>query len=263
VRGLIYQWLDRLTRPLTDLYVTVSDDIRRRLLDDGVSRERIEVVPNALALDPETITGDPAWLRETYQLPCRSPVCCAVGRLVPAKGYPTLLDAMARLAEKPIDLHCLIVGSGELHDALKRQIASLGLGQRVRLLGHCDRNDTLRIVKSSDIFVMPSYSEGMPLALLEAAALARPIVATRVGGIPQMLVDGEHALLVEPGDADALAAMLARVCEQTDAARDLGLRAQASIRQRHNVDAQADALAQAYRRALALRRHTVTTANQI
>jgi glycosyltransferase involved in cell wall biosynthesis len=249
-RGKAYYFLERATAGLTDLFIAVSSEIRGRLQAIGVPDEAIAMIPNAVEINPDPIPGDGAWLRDTFNLPNGSRICCAVGRLVEAKGYPHLIAAMERLRHRLPRLYCLIVGSGHLHEVLAEQIARSGLQERVRLLGFRDHDQALAILKASDFFVMPSLTEGTPVALLEAAALARPVVASRVGGIPDLVTEPHTALLTPPGDEIALADAMAWICEHPAEAASMGENAREMALVKFNRQTQIAALKQAYARAL-------------
>jgi glycosyltransferase involved in cell wall biosynthesis len=169
---------------------------------------------------------------------------------VPVKGYDVLIDAMQKIAAQVPKLFCLIVGEGECREELSEQIRAAGLERRVRLLGYCARPDAMSILKSSDIFVMPSRYEGTPIALLEAAALARPILASCTGGIPELVTDGEHAALVPPAHSRALARELARLSLDSSYAQTLGQNAQQRVRQTFDLESQVSATWNAYQKAL-------------
>jgi len=249
LRGRLYQMLERATARLTDMYVVVSADIQRRLVASGAPAEAVALIPNAVGVEPEAIAADREWLCAAYQLPPSARLCCSVGRLVEVKGYDCLIRSIAAAGDP--DLHCLIVGDGPQRAELAALAASLGLGGRVRLLGFLERGQALKIVKAADVFVMSSRSEGMPLVLLEAAALARPIIATRVGGIPDVVTDGEHALLVESGDEVALAGALSRLYSDSAFAARLGARARERIARDYSPRAQVESTRRAYQTAWA------------
>jgi glycosyltransferase involved in cell wall biosynthesis len=251
LKGRIYQTIERLTSRSLDLTITVSSQGRERALASGVPQEAIALILNAVEIDPESVPGDRAWLSRTFDLPDDAITCCAVGRLVQQKGYSDLVEAIGLMRDEHPSLYCLIVGEGRYHDELAGQIAAAGLEERVRLSGFQERDKVLSIVKTGDIFVMPSRSEGTPVALLEAAALARPILATRVGGIPEMVTDGEQALLVEPGDGPALAAGLRRLCDDPALATRLGAQARERVDREFGLGAQIEATQRAYREAWA------------
>lgn len=248
-KGRIYQLVENASNRNLDLCITVSSKDSARVLDSGVPERKVCQILNSIDIDAEAIKGNAAWLRRTYMLPEDAVVCCAVGRLVWAKGYSHLIDAFSGLSGKYPNLYCLLVGDGQLRPDLEKRIMECGLHDKIRLLGFREPDEVLSIVKSSDIFVMPSLSEGTPVALLEAAALARPLLASRVGGIPELVADGEQALLVSPGDQAALAAGFARLCDEREFASNLGRQAQQRIRQEFSVRSQIEATAKAYQLA--------------
>jgi glycosyltransferase involved in cell wall biosynthesis len=135
-----------------------------------------------------------------------------IGRLSPEKNVEVLLEAVARLRQRGVELRLLLAGEGPEREALEAVVASRRLGDRVRFLGF--QSDTFGLLRRAGAFVLPSRTEGVPMALLEAMAAGVPVVASAVGGIPG--VTGGDALLVAPGDAGALADALERVL--TDAA---------------------------------------------
>jgi glycosyltransferase involved in cell wall biosynthesis len=246
VRGRFYHTVERTIRPNTNLYIAVSQEIYDKLLADGVPEEEIALVANAVGVDPKVIGVDKPWLRAAFGLPARSVVCCTAGQLVERKGYDHLIAAFQLLKDATPDLFCLIVGEGPLREPLEAQIEAVGLDGRMRLVGPRDRNEVLAILKASDLFLLPSLAEGTPVALLEAAALGTPIIASRVGSIPHVVQHGEHALLVEPGDEVELAAAIKQLYDQPEEAARLGKGAQASIAARFSLSAQVAATQQAY-----------------
>jgi glycosyltransferase involved in cell wall biosynthesis len=250
LKGRIYTALELLSNQSLDLYITVSEKDRQALLKVGLPKEKIELIYNAIDVNLSAIRGDPGWLRQKFDLPSDSVICTAVGRLVPVKGYDVLVSAIQRIASQVPQLSCLIVGEGETKDALSSQIRGAGLEGRVRLLGYYDRENAMSILKSSDLFVMPSRYEGTPIALLEAAALGRPILASATGGIPELVQHEEHAFLVPPGDATALAQGLVQLTLDREYATRLGQNAQQRIHQKFNLETQVSATWQAYQKAL-------------
>ena len=133
---------------------------------------------------------------------------------------------------------------------LSSQIEAAGLKDRVILTGYQDRSNVMTILKSSDIFAMPSRYEGTPIALLEAAALGLPILAAASGGIPELVTDQEHALLVQPNDPTALATGLLKLCSEHEYARKLGNNAQQRIRTTFDLNTQIQNTFLAYQKAL-------------
>jgi glycosyltransferase involved in cell wall biosynthesis len=250
IKGRIYTLLELFTNQSLDLYITVSEKDHHSLLQAGLPEDKVELIYNAVDINTSAIPGDSEWLRKKFDLPPDSIICTAVGRLVPVKGYDVFINAIQKIASQVPQLVCLIVGEGESKEELRKQIQGAGLENRVHLVGYFDRQDAMSILKSSDIFVMPSRYEGTPIALLEAAALARPILASATGGIPELVQHEEHALLVSPGDANGLAQGLKRLTLDREYARRLGQNARKRIQQNFNLESQVNATWQAYQKAL-------------
>jgi glycosyltransferase involved in cell wall biosynthesis len=248
LRGRLYQALERRGVRRTDLFIAVSTTIREHLGEWGVDNDRIAVIPNAIGLAPSEGIGDPAGLRRELGLGADTRLCCAVGRLVEAKGFDLLVDAMASVGDPKV--HCVIVGGGGLEGELRDRTLHQGLAGRVHLLGYRDRAATLRILAGSDLFVLSSRTEGTPLAVLEAAALGIPIVATGVGGVPTMLTDGESARLVPPGQSGELARAISSLLADPQKGAALGRRARARVVRQFGPEAQLSAINDAYQRAL-------------
>jgi glycosyltransferase involved in cell wall biosynthesis len=151
-----------------------------------------------------------------------------VGSLEEKKGQRFLLDACALLRERGVPFECVLVGGGASREALERQIVERELDASVRLLGPQPRDTVLELVRDADVVVLPSIvtssgkMEGIPVALMEALACARPVVATRISGVPELVVDGETGLLVPQRDAPALADALARLHAEPELGARLG-----------------------------------------
>jgi len=250
VKGRFYTSLELMTNQSLDLYITVSEQDRQMLLASGIREDAIELIYNTIDLDPSAIPGDPASLKQQFGLPPEAIVCTGLGRLVPQKGFDILIEAFSQIAAQIPTLYCLIIGEGEDRGKLLEQIRSAGLETRIRLLGYQDRANAMSILKGSDIFVMPSRYEGTPIALLEAAALARPILAACAGGIPELVTHEQHAHLVPTQDPAALAQGFLKLAQDREYTRQLGRSAQQRVRERFNPDAQVKETWAAYEKAV-------------
>jgi glycosyltransferase involved in cell wall biosynthesis len=250
-KGRFYTSLELMTNQSLDLYITVSEKDRQMLLRSGISEGAIELIYNTIDLDVSAIPGDREGLKKQFDLAPGSIVCVGIGRLVPQKGFDILIEAFAKIASQVPDLHCLILGAGEDQEKLAAQIRAAGLEARLRLLGYQDRANAMSILKSSDIFAMPSRYEGTPIALLEAAALARPILAACAGGIPELVTHDQHAYLVPTQDPEALAHGLVRLALDRAYAQRLGQNAQQRVRERFHPESQVTETWGAYEKALA------------
>ena len=132
-----------------------------------------------------------------------------VGRLVPEKGAPVLLDAVSQLVGRGVDVELRFVGGGELEASLLAEIEGRGLGERVTLVGPVGQDEILAQYHWADVFCLPSFAEGLPVVLMEAMATELPVVTTPINGIPELVKDGRNGHLVAPGRADLLADALA------------------------------------------------------
>ena len=149
-----------------------------------------------------------------------SQIVGVVARLEPEKGHPTLLEAWPAVLRAAPDAYLLIVGEGSRRDALEAQARDLRIAHRVVFTGR--RDDVPAVTAALDVAVLPSYREAQGLSILEAMALSRPVVASNVGGIPEMITDGENGLLVPPHDPEALAAAIVRLLRDHPFADTLG-----------------------------------------
>jgi len=199
----------------TDHFFLVSSTYRRIMAELRVPDPPATVLPMGVDCARFAAAGDGADVRARLGLAGKR-VILFVGRLEEKKGIPYLAEAYARLqAERP-DVHLVVVGAGTYEEALRRHVAQGGYGARVTLCGRVDNQEIPGYYQAADVLACPSIidstgeTEGMPVVLLEAMASGRPVVATRVSGIPDVVKDGVNGLLVEPGDAAGLAAALAR-----------------------------------------------------
>ncbi len=136
-----------------------------------------------------------------------------VGRLSPEKGFVGLLEAVAAIAASNVPLQLTIVGDGPMHDIVHRRVRALGLNDLIRFTGSLAEADTLAEIAQADILVLPSLMEGLPVVLIEAMALGRPVVASRVAGIPELVEEGVSGLMFAPSDWFELEAALRRLIE--------------------------------------------------
>ena len=250
LKGKIYQSIDLWTNWKTDRYVAVSETIRKNLMDSGIQARLIELIRNAVEIDRSPSLENRQTTRSRLGVPQDAILCILVGRLVWAKGYDDFIRAFSRTVDRIPNLHAVIVGSGELYADLSEQIEQAGLEKRVTLPGFCESKTVFEILRAGDIFVMPSRSEGIPFALLEAAALGLPIVATNCGGIPEVVTNGQDALLVPVGDVEALSSALAELGTNKRLAEKISLQARERIKQDFAAAAHVEAMRRAYTNAL-------------
>ncbi|MBI4635711.1 MAG: glycosyltransferase family 4 protein [Candidatus Rokubacteria bacterium] len=215
----IERWLARRTRRV----LAVSEAVRRELLTLGIgSAERLAVMPLGLALEPflccEPLRGQ---LRGELGIGATVPLVGIVARLVPVKAHEVFLEAAATVARRLPQARFVVVGDGERRSELESLADRLGLGERARFLGW--RRDLDRIYADLDLVALSSRNEGSPVSLIEAMAAARAVVATRVGGVPDLVEDGVTGRLVPPGDPAALAGTMLTLLADPERRRDMGL----------------------------------------
>ena len=240
------RWLMRDTDAVVASAESVRDFYIRQVKADPA---KVEVIYNAVDWAQLQATVSRDEMRASVEVPAGAPLLTIIARLTEQKGHRILLDALARtdLAHA----YLLVVGDGPLRDVLERQVANLGLSARVRFLGA--RRDLGNILAATDVFVMPSFWEGLPLAMVLAMGAGLAVVATRVAGIPEVVQDGVTGLLVPPGDSGELGAALSRVVNGDTTRVLLGQAARAFVRPRFGVDGYVNAITALYDRLLAAR----------
>lgn len=249
LRWFVYSAMEFVTNFSLSRYIVVSREIQNAMVDMGIPQEKIDLIYNAVNLDVASIKGNRGDLTERYGIPKDAVVCLAAGRLAWAKAHDDLIYAVAKARKGNENLYCLIAGEGELQEKLLEQISRLQLGKFVLLLGHLEHQELLSHLQASDIYVMPSRSEGTPVALLEAAALGKPIVASNIGGIPELVTNEVHALLTEPGNVDSLSLALLKIAGDAKLADRLGKQARAWVEAHFTVAAQVQATTMSYIKA--------------
>jgi L-malate glycosyltransferase len=212
-RKLKYQWgVDRI--------VAISEGVRDVLIKDGLDPARIEVIRSGIDPRPFDPGHPPSEPRKEFGIPDPSPVIGCVAHFADHKGHRYLIEAAARVAAEIPDVRFLLVGEGELRPKIELQIKELHLERHVILTGF--RNDVPRLLAAMDIVVMASHLEGLGTSLLDAMAMARPVVATRVGGIPEIVMDGLTGRLVPPRDPVALAGALIDLIRRPAERKEMG-----------------------------------------
>jgi glycosyltransferase involved in cell wall biosynthesis len=207
----------RLIAARADAFLAVSELDRRRMIEaERIDPAKVIFVPNGIPEPPSRGSTD---IREELGIDAGAPIIGTVCALRPQKALEVLIDAAATLAARLDGVRVLIVGDGPERPSLERRIAELGLTGVVQLLGH--RDDVPDLIHGFDVAVCSSDFEGTPLSILEYMRAGLPIVSTGVGGIPDVLEDGVHGLLVESRDPEGLAAAITRIVSDPDLAARL------------------------------------------
>ena len=239
-RRAAYRLVARLAR-----MVAVSEDVRLFLAERvGISQRQITVIPNGVPLDQGPSDEKISALRESLGLHPHSQVVGSVGSLYPVKGHRYLIDGSPQVITRFPHVVFLIVGRGGLREELEAQTRRLGVASHFRFLGH--RDDVSDLLALSDVFVLPSLSEGMPLALLEAMAAGVPPIATRVGGVSEVVKDGLTGLLLPPRDGDALADRIMTLLGDRTLARQIGQSAREMVASRFSLAGMVQAYQEVY-----------------
>ena len=251
-RAQVYNQLDRWSLRAAQQVLTVSLPFRDELVSHGVRRQRIEIIHNAIRPDwgargdaASDATLGTAALRDSLGIPADRKVVLIVGRLSKEKDHLTLIRALSRVQSR-IGAHFLVRGEGPNRSAIEQEIARLGLAGQVTLTGHQPSAEPY--YRIADLAVLSSLSEGSPNALLEAMAAGVPAVATAVGGIPEIVQDGESALLVQPSDLEGMSAAMTRLLsDEPGLGLRLAARGRALIRERHTPQGRVGKLIGIYR----------------
>jgi L-malate glycosyltransferase len=246
--GRWHRRAEMLSSRLADLVVANAEAVREVCIrEEGVRPENCVVVRNGIDLE-HFDAGAALGLQAPLPVPDGEPAVAVIGNLWPVKGHRTLVEAVARLPPELHRVRFLCAGEGPEREYLTDRIAQLGLGERVLLLGH--RLDVAAVLARCQAACLCSSAEGLSNALMEAMASRLPIVATRVGGNPELVREGENGFLVPYGDAQALAEAIGALLSAPEQAREMGLRGRHCVESALSMERMAEGHGALYRRAL-------------
>jgi glycosyltransferase involved in cell wall biosynthesis len=251
-KGSLRLFMDRILSKWTARHIAVSQDCMQiRTQREKVDPKKLVVIPNGVPIPEQADNAvGRKRIRAEFGLGDDVPVIGTVGRVVQAKGYEYLLAALQLLRRKYPTIIWLAVGDGDQRDALAAQANSMGLASAVVWTGR--RDDVTDLLAAMDIWTMSSIREGLPVALLEAMAAGRPIVATNVGGIPDAVTNEKEGLLVPSADPVALAKSIEELIEDPDRAMELGSAAYLRAKTEYGIDSVAQRIEDIYRQELEL-----------
>jgi glycosyltransferase involved in cell wall biosynthesis len=247
--------LERALAQMTDALIAVSPEIRDELLELGIGREsQWRVIVPGIELEPflRVPPAEPEVdnsFRVRFGIAPGSPVVGIIARLAPVKDHENLFKAMVGVVRQLPEVHLVVVGGGELDGTLRALAHSLGIAERVKFAGWV--HDVPGALAAMDLVVCSSWAEGTPLSLIEAQAAARPVVATQVGGVTSVVVDGVTGLLVPPKDHTSLARAIIEVLGDRALARELGREGRSHARKQFSSERFLSQTAQLYRELLA------------
>lgn len=208
--------LEQLCAPLADRLITPSAELKRQLTEDYhiCAPNHIDVIEVGLDLMPLTqLARHNGAFRAAHRIPAAAPLVGIVGRLVPIKNHDLFLRAAARVHKQRPEVYFALIGDGERRAELTALVAALGLAECVRFTGWI--TDVLPVYSDLDVLVLSSRNEGVPISVIEAMAAHIPIVATYVGGVPDLVPDPRYGALVAADDPEAMAAAILRALDQT------------------------------------------------
>jgi glycosyltransferase involved in cell wall biosynthesis len=234
----------RQLTPLMDRLIVVSKAIEQKIADEGRRGAPISLVYNGVDLQRYNHQQPCCTLHEDYHIDAEAPIVGVVARLEAEKGHRTLLAAWPLVLAAVPNAWLLVVGEGSEQDSLEAQADILGISGRVVFTGR--REDVPAVTAALDVSVLPSYREAQGLSVLEAMALSRPVVASAVGGIPEMIEDGISGLLVPPHDCEALATAIVRLLTDHPLADTIARRGHDLVHERFCVELMVKAVSDLY-----------------
>jgi glycosyltransferase involved in cell wall biosynthesis len=251
-RQMLFRNLERLASRWSDRMIFISQPlIDWALKDHIVGEDKIAKIYSGIQLDKfhPVKSEEKDQIRSKWSLQKEEAVVGIVSKLWEGKGHTVLIEAFKLLKEKIKDAKLVIVGEGYLYDELFRRVGNNGLRDSVLFTGF--QMDVSEIIATFDVAVLPSFFEGMGRVILEAMAMEKPIVASRVGGIPDLIDQGINGLLVRPGDARELADALERVLSDNGLAKKLGKEGRKKIKDQFSADVMVRSIEKLYRELLA------------
>jgi len=230
----IYSAALRITLPWVRRIICVSDAIRHDVVQNTPAAAGLtETVHNGV--DRQLFQGsrDRAKVRQSLGL-TDQPLLVVVARLTEQKGHRDLIESLALLREQWPQLHCVCVGDGELRESLEALAAARGVSAMCRFVG--SRDDVMDFYAAADLVVLPSHSEGFPFVILEALAMGKPVIATSVNGVPEVIEHLKTGFLVKTRDAAGLAGAIRFLLDNPERAMQLGRAGRAVVHERFTVD---------------------------
>jgi glycosyltransferase involved in cell wall biosynthesis len=240
--GLIYRVLDRVTRGRCDAWVAISHFVRDGLLAHGIPARRIHLIPNGIDCVQTHPLPEPrrAEIRDLLNVAPDAPLIVAAGTLREIKGHDVLLEAMPAILERFPDTHLFVFGEGPLGEDYRRRTEAMGLAGQVKFIGLLSTM-LAQVMATADVVVHPSRVEAFGLVAGEAQACGTPVIASRVGGLPELVRDGETGFLVDPGRPDQIAERVCLLLGDAERRRAMGAAAREFINEHFEIGVMAEA----------------------
>lgn len=222
-----------------DGLIAVSQDVKTSILDTmfGISSEKISIIRNSVDVQRYGHNFDRDHIRGELGFSEKEQIGVVVATFKRQKGHRYLIEAASELADQFPNFHLLFLGDGELRSEMESLVGELGLEKRIHFLG--TRSDVPSILAASDLFILPSLWEGLPMALIEAMASELPVVATRVSGTNEVMIEDETGIVVEPGDSHMLAEGIKKILDDPNKAKEMGRAARNRVEQLYSARKQA------------------------
>jgi glycosyltransferase involved in cell wall biosynthesis len=245
-----YRRIERSLARHTDRLIAVSPEVRDDLVELGVApTEKFEVIRLGIELDERLNADGGLDYRQVLGVPASAFVVGWIGRMTAIKQLPEVLRIFARLRELGVDARLCVVGDGPTREDAERLAKELGVMRECLFLGY--HRDVASFYRLFDAFLLPSANEGTPVSVIEALAAERPVVATAVGGVPDVVQDGVHGRLVAPGDVEGAARALQELAEDPELRRRMGQAGRSWVVPRYSVDRLVEDVDRLYRSLLA------------
>ena len=249
--GRLGRFATKLTNPLTDAVEVNSETGGKSVSADlGVPKSKIEVVLPGLDLDAFSVTVQQSTVRTELDVEDSEHLVLFVGRLRPVKGVEYGIRAFAKALEQNPNMKLALVGEGDQRNQLESLSTELGIENNVRFLGA--RKDLPNVFSACDSVIMPSLNEGFPRVAIEAMASSKPVIATRVGGVPEAIIDGQSGILVPSKDVEAMAKAIVNIATNSELSNRLGLAARQRTEQRFTASNYVARLDEMYTRLASL-----------
>ena len=246
------RWWAGLKYAMCDHVIAISEGIRAVLLADGVSAEKVSCVRSAVDFERFQTVSDSVGVKARFGLPDDSVVVGMAAQLIPRKGHDVLLEAVSALKDRWPQLRVLIMGKGPLATSVAQQIEAMDLEEQVRCVGFLTDIET--VLPHLAFLVHPARTEGLGVALLQAASAGLAVIASRAGGMPEAVLDEETGILIPPGDAQALVAAMERLLSGPALANEYGAAGRRRMADEFSINAMAVGNLSVYRRLISSRR---------
>ncbi len=247
-----YAWLDKFFLNKFDKLIAVSDDVKREILKHEIQADKVLIISNGVELERFNNHKDPSYIYREFNIDPGCKIIGTVGRLTEEKGHIYILQATVKIMEQYPKVVLLIVGDGPLRNELQERVEDLGIRDKVIFTGM--RSDTPELYSLMEFFILSSITEGLPVALLEAMASKKPVIATEVGAVPKVIQDGHSGLLVEPKDVEGLSKAIIDLLENPDQAAYLALNGYEEVTNEFSSQKMAERYVEVYKEVLRVRR---------